>query len=56
MKLTRAEKIMAALTGLMFSILVIFYGIIIGDNTSRDDKYRILKKNGNRSSRANWTS
>ena len=44
MKLTRAEKIMAALTGLMFSILVIFYGIIISDNTSRDDKQRILKK------------
>lgn len=46
MKLTGAEKIMGALTGLMFLILVILSGIIISDNTSRTDKYRILKKMG----------
>lgn len=44
MKLTGAGKIMAALIGLMFLLLVIFSGIIISDNTSRTDKYRILKK------------
>ncbi len=44
MKLTGVEKILFTLTGLMFSLLVIFSGIIISDNTSRTDKYRILKK------------
>lgn len=44
MKLTGAGKIMAAFIGLMFLLLVIFSGIIISDNTSRTDKYRILKK------------
>lgn len=44
MRLTGVEKILFTLTGLMFLILVIFSGIIISDNTSRTDKYRILKK------------
>lgn len=44
MKLTGVEKILFTLTGIIFLILVIFSGIIISDNTSRTDKYRILKK------------
>lgn len=44
MRLTEVDKVLFALTGIMFLILVIFSGIIISDNTSRTDKYRILKK------------